>query len=54
MYKADKEGFSCGVRSFRRAAWFSLKIMSDNGKTFIRAKRVTDKQFVDFVKQVSP
>ena len=28
--------------------------MSANGKTFIGAQRATEKQFVDFIKQVSP
>ncbi|XP_050328360.1 uncharacterized protein LOC126758230 [Bactrocera neohumeralis] len=49
-----KEAFLAAFARFVGRRGFPSKIMSDNGKTFIGAQRATEKQFVDFMKQVSP
>ncbi|XP_049316554.1 uncharacterized protein LOC125779317 [Bactrocera dorsalis] len=48
------EAFLAAFARFVARRGFPSKIMSDNGKTFIGAQRATEKQFVDFLKQVSP
>ncbi|XP_054084611.1 uncharacterized protein LOC128921342 [Zeugodacus cucurbitae] len=48
------EAFLAAFARFVGRRGFPSKIMSDNGKTFIGAQRATEKQFVDFIKQVSP
>ncbi|XP_049306006.1 uncharacterized protein LOC125776623 [Bactrocera dorsalis] len=48
------EAFLAAFARFVARRGYPSKIMSDNGKTFIGAQRATEKQFVDFLKQVSP
>ncbi|XP_049302056.1 uncharacterized protein LOC125775455 [Bactrocera dorsalis] len=49
-----KEAFLAAFARFVGRRGFPSKLMSDNGKTFIGAQRATEKEFVDFIKQVSP
>ncbi|XP_049315814.1 uncharacterized protein LOC125779230 [Bactrocera dorsalis] len=49
-----KEAFLAAFARFVGRRGFPSKLKSDNGKTFIGAQRATEKQFVDFIKQVSP
>ncbi|XP_049317015.1 uncharacterized protein LOC125779789 isoform X1 [Bactrocera dorsalis] len=48
------DAFLAAFARFVARRGYPSKIMSDNGKTFIGAQRATEKQFVNFLKQVSP
>ncbi|XP_054085128.1 uncharacterized protein LOC128921440 [Zeugodacus cucurbitae] len=48
------EAFLAAFARFVGRRGFPSKIMSDNGKTFIGAQRATERQFVEFIQQVSP
>ncbi|XP_049301897.1 uncharacterized protein LOC125775394 [Bactrocera dorsalis] len=46
--------FLAAFARFAGRRGFPSKIMSDNGKNFIGAQRATEKEFINFMKQVSP
>ncbi|XP_039967843.1 uncharacterized protein LOC120779568 [Bactrocera tryoni] len=48
------EAFLAAFACFVARRGYPSKIMSDFGKTFIGAQQATEKQLVDFLKQVSP